>query len=162
LKNFLLQYCRYNRWANERLLDFMISNCSDEQINREIMSSFPSIRKTLLHTWGAESLWLLRLQGESPMTWKWMDYEGSLVELKAEILGNNSNCNLFLEQKNEDFFNSLLSYQTLDGTHYTTPVSGVIQHCMNHSTFHRGQIVTMLRQLGFTKLIATDLIAFLR
>jgi len=162
LKDLLLQYCHYNRWANERLLDFICTRCSDEQVNREIVSSFSSIRKTLLHTWGAESIWLLRLQGESPGTWKWMDHSGTLDELRQEILGIDSDWIRVVEKSSDDFLQSALSYQAVDGTPYSNPVSGIIQHCINHSTFHRGQLVTMLRQLGFTKLVATDLIAYLR
>jgi uncharacterized damage-inducible protein DinB len=37
----------------------------------------------------------------------------------------------------------------------------ILQHVVNHSTYHRGQIATMLRQLG-TKAIPTDLIAYHR
>ncbi len=41
-------------------------------------------------------------------------------------------------------------------------VAEAVLHCMNHSTFHRGQLITIFRQLGFKKLFSTDLIAFSR
>jgi uncharacterized damage-inducible protein DinB len=54
MKDLLLKYVKYNLWANQRMLDFIQEFCNDEQLNREITSSFPTIRKTLLHIWGAE------------------------------------------------------------------------------------------------------------
>ncbi|MBK6840509.1 MAG: hypothetical protein IPG90_21225 [Bacteroidetes bacterium] len=75
---------QYNLWANQRLLDIISEHCSDEQLNRELVSSFPTIRKTLLHIWGAESVWLIRLNGSSPNAWTWMQYEGSQDELKKK------------------------------------------------------------------------------
>jgi len=38
----------------------------------------------------------------------------------------------------------------------------MIMHCMNHSTYHRGQIITLLRELGATEIPGTDMIAYIR
>lgn len=162
MKKLLLSYLTYNLWANRRLLDFMLDNCNDEQVHQEIQSSFSSIRKTYLHVWGAESVWLMRMQAESPASWIWMDYTGSLSELRKEILDNNEKWIAFVERVSEAQLSEPLEYQTLDGKKHSNSRADIIMHCMNHSTFHRGQLITMLRQLGFTKLVATDYIAYLR
>ena len=52
-----------------------------------------------------------------------------------------------------------LSYRLLNGTESTQPLWQLVQHLANHSTYHRGQVIAMLRQLG-AKAVATDLVAF--
>ncbi|MBP6403902.1 MAG: DinB family protein [Bacteroidia bacterium] len=162
MREMLLKYVQYNLWANQRLLDIISEHCSDEQLNRELVSSFPTIRKTLLHIWGAESVWLIRLNGSSPNAWTWMQYEGSQDELKKEILNNDQAWIDFVQDKDEKFLSAVFDYKTLDGKEYSSKRSETIHHCMNHSTFHRGQLVTMLREVGITNLVSTDFIAFCR
>ena len=162
MKNLLLKYVKYNLWANQRTLDFIQEFCTDEQLNQEITSSFPTIRKTLLHIWGAESIWLIRLNGTSPTTWTWMDFQGTQAELRSVILENDQAWIDFIESKDEKYFEDKFDFKTLDGTSYSSGRMEAIQHCMNHSTFHRGQLVTLLRQVGATKLPATDFIAYCR
>jgi uncharacterized damage-inducible protein DinB len=162
MKDLLLQYVKYNLWANERLTDFICNNCTEEQAYRDIVSSFSSVRQTLLHIWGAESFWLLRLNGTSPEKWTWMEFEGTITELQKNILNNDRDWVNFIGEADIDFLSSEFSYKNLSGKEFTDKVSNAILHCMNHSTFHRGQLVTLLRQLGFTKLIPTDYVEFCR
>lgn len=162
MKTLLLPYVRYNQWANDRLLNFISANCSNEQLNTEMKSSFHTICTTLLHIWGAESIWLMRLKGESPTTWKWMEFQGTLADLFGEMIAVGKEWVDFVETCGDAFLSSNFHYKTLDGKEHTSRVCDAIQHCINHSTFHRGQLVTMLRQLGFTKLVSTDFIAFTR
>lgn len=162
MKNLLLRYVKYNYWANQRLLEFIAANCTEEQLQMELVSSFPGIRKTLLHTWGAESIWLMRLQGTSPGTWTWMEFKGTQAELQSQFLENDQHWIDFVESKDENYLQGMFAFKTLDGTEHTSSRSEAIHHCMNHSTFHRGQLVTLLRQAGATKLPATDFIAYCR
>ncbi len=162
MRTTLVRYVKYNAWANQRLLDLISEQCSDVQLNRELISSFPTIRKTLLHIWGAESVWLLRLQGTSPSTWSWMDFTGTQEELKKVMLENDRNWLDFIESKDENYLYATFDYKAIDGTAYASSRVEAIHHCMNHSTFHRGQLVTLLRQVGITKLPSTDYITFSR
>ena len=56
MKELLQQYAAYNIWATKLLTD-RINKLSDEEINRQIISSFPSLYKTLQHMWLAEEVW---------------------------------------------------------------------------------------------------------
>lgn len=161
MKDLLLRYVLANRWANERLLDVVLP-LTEEQHNQELTSSFSTLRKTLLHIWGAESAWLLRLHDVSPTIWKWMDYTGTMKELKRDMLDIDDKWIEYVGILDEDLLEASFSYNSLDGKPFSNLRAEVIQHCMNHSTFHRGQLVTMLRQLGVTKIPATDFIAFCR
>lgn len=55
----------YHCWARERLLD-AVALLNPEQFTRSINSSFPSVRATLVHLYGAECVWIARWHGESP------------------------------------------------------------------------------------------------
>src|ERR1700741_4907820 len=54
MKEILLNYTRYNAWANARIID-LLKNLSDEELDRELGGSFPSVRATAYNIWGAES-----------------------------------------------------------------------------------------------------------
>ena len=91
-----------------------------------------------------------------------MEYTGSMSELRHEILNNDEKWVEFIQTIQEADLEKKFTYNTLDGKSYTNIVADAVLHCINHSTFHRGQLITLLRQLGFTKLEPTDYIAYLR
>ena len=162
MKEFLLEYIRYNDWANKRITKFILDNCSAEQVDREIKSSFPSLIKTLLHIWGAESIWLQRLKGDSPEVWKGSTFSGSVQELCVEISQTDQHFIDFAESCGEAFLLSPFAYKNLEGKEFTNSRADAILHCVNHSSFHRGQLITLLRQLDFAQLTSTDYIAYRR
>lgn len=160
MKTLLLQYIHYNAWANEKLARFL-TGIDPQLLDRELKSSMPTIRKTALHVYDAQFIWLERMHGRSLADWP---SKTLAPELAFDELVKHSK--LFIaemESRDESFFESVCSYQNLKGDTFSTPVSGIIMHCMNHGTFHRGQIVTMLREVGVTEGIPqTDYIAYLR
>jgi uncharacterized damage-inducible protein DinB len=60
MKQLLTSFTQYAYWANERLLPVIMALTEDEQ-QQAIVSSFPSIHKTLLHIWDANTIWWQRL-----------------------------------------------------------------------------------------------------
>ena len=61
MKPILFDYTQYNVWANALLID-LLKNLNDEQLDQDLGGSFDTVRKTLYHIWGAESIWMQRLQ----------------------------------------------------------------------------------------------------
>ena len=88
MKKMIAQYAAYNLWANQRLVE-VINNLSDEQTERHIESSFPTIQKTLLHLWDVEDIWWQRLKLSENQVWKSEDYKGSLMELTNHLLAQS-------------------------------------------------------------------------
>ncbi len=158
----LLPYTRFNLWANDLLLSLIESGLPDELLDREIISSFPSLRKTIYHIWDAEFIWIKRLNGESLTSGPGGNFSGKFSEAKAQIR--------FLDQEFIDFVLNIddekavsnFTYKNVAGTAFTNPVWQSIHHCMNHSTYHRGQMVTMMRQLGMKEIPSTDFISYCR
>ncbi len=158
----LLIYTQYNYWANELLLSVIEKEMTDKMLDKEIISSFPSLRKTVYHLWDAEFIWLKRLTGESLNNWPSKNFNGTFFEAKEKILLIDKLFIEFVEKLNVEKLSELFTYKNVEGKIFSNPMWESVHHCMNHSTYHRGQIVTMLRQLGITKIPSTDFITFCR
>lgn len=151
----------YNYWANHRLLE-IIETLAQEQFTKDLGSSHGGIQGTLVHTMGAEEIWLKRWKGESPATFysaedfptiEALSNQWEMVEM--EMMGF---CHLL---KTEEDIKKSISYKNLKGEAFSQPLWQLMQHLVNHSTYHRGQIVTMLRQIG-VKPVGTDLVTYFR
>lgn len=162
MKELLLQYANYNIWANKLMIDAMLK-LEEAQVDREIISSFPSLRKTVYHTWSGEFVWVQRLQQVAQPVWLAGTYTGSFAEACQDwqrvsgALAEQVN-----SYKDELALQQLVPYHDLKGNPHATRVCDMLNHVFNHSTYHRGQLVTMLRQLGVSEIPNTDLIAFVR
>lgn len=162
MKELLIQMAKYNIWANRRMIEVMLT-LSDEQLDQEIASSFPSIRKTVYHMWSAELIWLERLLLRENPIWAESVFMGSFA--KACENWERTSAEL-LEFTNKQFddrgFDHITEYYDRKKQTHKTPVKIILQQVFNHATYHRGQFVTMLRQTGITQIPQTDLIAFTR
>ena len=162
MKQMLVEYARFNLWANENLIS-LFRSVDDALISQHVMSSFPSIRQTLLHLWDAESLWLERLNGYSPTVFPSKHFNGSNAEVFDVVLKSSISLVQFVENKPAPFYRDNCTFRTLsDGVEQTQMVREMILHCVNHSTFHRGQLVMMCRQLNLIPIPRTDYIIFSR
>jgi uncharacterized damage-inducible protein DinB len=149
----------YNSWANHRVLEACVP-LSPEQFSRDLKSSFPSVRATLEHIMWAEKLWLERWRGSSA--------SGSSAESFADLAGLRARWNQ-IEADLQGFVRGLspadldrvVEYRNTKGVAFSNPLHEMLRHLVNHGSYHRGQVTTMLRQLGAAAL-ATDLIAFYR
>lgn len=149
----------YNVWANKRIAE-ILKPLDAELLDKPVISSFPSIRKTVYHLWDAEFIWLKRLEGESLDYWpsKQLDNDTSI----ESFVSVSENILELARENNDDWLNVVCNYSNMKGHKFSTPRFQVLLHVMNHSTFHRGQLVTMLRNVGVDELQPTDLIAYLR
>jgi len=157
----LIQLCNYNVWANDRICSY-IKEAGLSVADEEMSSSFPTIRKTLYHLWDAQEIWYKRLLGESPNTWPSHYFNGTLEEAIAAIHHSSVDFVRFIENLPENGHLASVEFKSIDGTSYFNTVEEIIMHVMNHSTYHRGQLITMLRTAGFTAVGSTDMIRYFR
>lgn len=151
----------YNIWANNLVEDW-VSRISLDQWETPIVSSFGSIAATILHITGAEKVWLDRLNYADPIGWLPTEFKGSREELLATWSHASAGLKQFLENFDEARMMENISFKRINGDAYLMPYYQVFAHVFNHSTFHRGQVVTLLRQVGFTDVGSTDLLGFYR
>lgn len=155
------KHLAYNTWANTKIAE-VLRAVSDEIYFKENKSSFPSIAKTVLHIWGAQFIWLKRMQGESLTTWPNDDNQNNKNGQLDGLIQSSQDIFSFIVSKDEVFLSSLYSYTNMKGEPFRDSVEDSLFHVVNHSTYHRGQIITMLREAGVTKVAGTDLIHYLR
>ena len=159
MKEILVNYTEYNLWANTKLLD-VLKGIEPSLLDKELKSSFPSLRKTMHHIWGGQEVWLQRLSGKSLTSFP--EPINDLAEFRKAFVACSQSYIDLVKEKDEKYFTQVCSYKAFVGTSYTNTHWEMIMHCMNHSTYHRGQIVTMLREVGLTTIPSTDLMGYFR
>jgi uncharacterized damage-inducible protein DinB len=153
------QLVAFNRWANERFFE-ALSQLPAELYGRDLRSSHGGIHGTLAHLITAERGWLYRWQGKSESSMAAIGHMHSLAELRAFWENICAEMSQFLASLDDQKLQAMLSTTARTGS-YTMPYWQMIQHVVDHSSYHRGQIVTMLRQLGVTP-PSTGLLRFYR
>ena len=151
----------YTEWANERIVE-CVRGLSVEQYARTVPSSFPTIRDTLAHIVMAEWIWLRRWKGESPSEPpQWLSAEPPLDVVVENLRAIERERAELLDALNDADLQNDLSYRNMAGDPYANRLGELMSHVVNHSTYHRGQLTTMIRQVGATP-PSTDLVNFLR
>jgi uncharacterized damage-inducible protein DinB len=151
----------FHYWARDRILD-AVEPLMPEQFTRDLGNSFRSIRDTLAHTYGAEWVWYSRWQGVSPTAFQPFDRFGDVATIRTAWTEHEKKVRAFVAGLDEDGINRRFDYTLFNGTASTSVFWQMLQHVVNHGTYHRGQVTTMLRQLGAAPPKSTDLIAFYR
>ena len=144
----LKNYCKYNTWANQKIATYILS-AGEVIADHELLSSFSTIRKTMLHIWDAQLIWMARLNGQSFNSWPSKDFKGSLEDACLGLVADSTEFEI-LAEKISGAASQRFTYKNQEGSEFTNTAEEIIMHCMNHGTYHRGQIITMLRQAGFT------------
>ncbi len=161
MKEILKQYATYNAWANQRLNELIIT-LPEEQLQKNIASSFTSIHKTLLHIWDAESIWWQRMKLSEQVIWPGTIREYSTKEVANELFQQDRQWAEWVSKATEAALNHVFAYQNSKREQFKQPIFQMLLHVFNHGTYHRGQLVTMLRQLDVAKIPATDFIVWSR
>lgn len=148
----------YNRWANGRVLE-VLSHLTPEEFTRDMGNSFRSLRDTAVHIMGAEWIWLSRCKGTSPKALPTSNDYPAVEHVRNHWAGIENGWKEFVTGLTENSLKTPITYLNLKGETYTYPLWQILQHLVNHSTYHRGQITTLLRQLG-ARPVSTDFLAF--
>jgi len=149
---------KYNDWANHRITS-ATRPLDNSAFTRNLGNSFGSVRDTLAHIWWAEWIWLERWQGRSPRQAVVFSDFPNVDALEKRWTEVERNRQSFLERLTDDMLSRRIAYQNLADQRWEYSLGQMMQHLMNHSTYHRGQIVTMLRQLG-AKSVSTDYLLY--
>jgi uncharacterized damage-inducible protein DinB len=146
----------YNYWARDRMLE-ALEQLSTEQFTRDVGGSFASA-----HMLGAEIVWYMRWQGESPGVMPKPDRFADLAALRAEWREHEAKMRAFLGSLGQGDVERVYAYKLTTGPTGESPFWQMLQHLVNHGTYHRGQVTTLLRQMGVKPPQSTDMIGFYR
>lgn len=160
LKELLLQLAAYNVWANHRITD-LINGLDIQLQNTNIESSFGNLRGTIQHMANAESIWWQRMKlVELPYAFD--DQDMSLELMNKKLLEFSNQWKEWIEKSASNALEHEFLYHNTKKEQFKQPVYQMLLHLFNHQTYHRGQLVIMLKQLGVEKIPPTDFIVWSR
>jgi len=145
-----------------KIITERIAQLPADIIQKEMNSSFGSIYKTVVHLMDAESIWWQRLKLQEHVEWPGVNFKGNFEELSKQLLFLSKQWNDWVINANEVNLTHVFGYQNSKKEFFKQPVYEMLLQLFNHQTFHRGQLVTMIRQNGIDKIPATDFIVFSR
>jgi len=151
----------YHYWARDRVLE-AVRPLSTEQYDRLVENSFGSIHATLVHIYAAEWISYSRWIGESPKALVSAETYPDVPSLEQAWQELEVKVRAYLESLGEEGLTRLYDYRLINGQASRSVFWHMLQHVVNHATYHRGQITTLLRQVGATPPQPTDLIAYYR
>lgn len=150
--SLMKNYVHYNLWANTTLVNWLRTK-EEDVLEKAVLSSFAGIKPILVHIWQTERYWLSILKREAPV--EYTEFSGSLEDAFTVLLEQSAAV--------AEFVNSLGEEEIEEVTVIVSPWFQsdfknleYIMHCCNHSTYHRGQVINIGRNLGFTDAPMTD------
>jgi uncharacterized damage-inducible protein DinB len=159
LKEFLELFA-YNGWAQRTIFD-AVATLSDEQYFRDLKSSYGGVHGTLCHMVWAEQLWLHRWKTmPNPLVAQGTDLR-SLAEVRQRWETVEGQRAAFVAGLSDDRLDDTRLVKASTGGEYVHTFRQMFRPFINHASYHRGQIVTFLRQLGAAP-PSTDLILYYR
>jgi uncharacterized damage-inducible protein DinB len=156
--NLLLDY---NYWARDRLLE-AVDALSTEQFTRDMGNSFGSVRDTIAHICDAEFIWLSRWKGQQPTGFRSSDRIPDLAAARKEWAELENGVREVVGNLGAGGVQRTFEYRDFKGAARSDVFRETLQHVVNHGSYHRGQVTTMLRQLGAAPPKYMDLIVFFR
>jgi uncharacterized damage-inducible protein DinB len=138
----------YNYWARDRQLE-ACGALTEEQFLRPMGNSFSSLRDTLAHLLVVEWAWHERFRGRSPRSLpSWLEELRNLPALRERWAPVEQDLRNYVAGLDTQALACPLTYINLKGETWTYPLWQALFHLINHQTYHRGQVTTLLRQLG--------------
>lgn len=154
LKHLMINYARYNAWANETLINWLNTK-PEERLTEEVPSSFPSIIKTFNHILAVQEFWMAVISETPQESQRYMAQTFDNEEIKSSLIAQSKVMADYIAGLSDD---ALMTKVYLDTPWVkgTLPRYEFIHHLFNHSTYHRGQVTTIGRNLGLTDAPMTD------
>jgi len=152
----LLELYEYNEWANEKTIASLRALPEADYV-REQGGGWPSLRATFVHLAGATDAWAERFSGRDALV---LAKETDLPKLEDAVrvlLSAQEKHRNHLKNLTRDKLERPFSWKNLAGEVRAAPYEIVVRHVVNHQTYHRGQIASMVRRVG-GKPVATDMV----
>lgn len=138
---------RFNYWARDRQLEACAA-LTEEQFLRPMGNSFSSLRDTLVHLLQVEWIWLERWNGRAPKVWPSGAEFTGLAKVRERWQTVERDMFQFLGHVTEPDLRREISYVNFQGQTFTYALWRMMTHVLTHQAYHRGQVTTLLRQLG--------------
>ncbi len=155
MKELLRQLAAYNVWANQKIMDTVLL-LPEEKLTAELPSSFSSIHKTILHMWDAESVWWQRMKLHERCIAPSENFKGVTRDVVNGLMSQARLWEGWVNNASDLTLDHVFEYRNNKRELFKMPIYQMVTHVFNHDTYHRGQLVNMLRQSGVEKIQQTD------
>jgi uncharacterized damage-inducible protein DinB len=159
IKEYFVELAGYINWADNRVIEWLMQ-INEEQWNARSVSSFGSIRETAVHMVSAKKIWLDFWTGTSNPVYLSSEFKGTKEELILIWRKSSIDLERFIESYPEAHYSSEIAVIKPNGELSKVEFRKTFPHMVNHATYHRGQLVTQLRQAGFSDFLNTDLFTY--
>ena len=161
MKELLKQMAAYNVWAHQRIMDVILSLPEEKQL-AEIPSSFNSLHKTILHMWDAESVWWQRMKLHERTIAPSENFKGNTRDVVNGLMSQSKLWEGWVNNVSDHMLDHVFEFRNIKKEQVKMQTWQMLSHVFNHSTYHHGQLINMLRQLGVEKLPQTDFSLWVR
>jgi uncharacterized damage-inducible protein DinB len=155
-KKYFLALARYNNWSDNFTIEWL-KEINDEQWEQPIESSFSSIKRTAIHMVSAKKIWIDFWTKVPKPVYLSTEFKGTKNELIELWQKTSTDLKNFIENFPEENYLEPITFIYPNGRKGQMLFWETFSHFVNHATYHRGQLVTLLRQAGFTQFSNTDL-----
>ena len=154
IQQLMTNYAAYNRWANETLCNWL-AQYPVAIIEQTVPSSFNSAAATIVHLLETETFWLSFLRAAPHGQGQWQSIRCATAEALTRLPAQSAECAAYVGACTPQQLTQPcpLNQPWMQGV---LPRYEYIQHCMNHSSYHRGQVITIARLTGLTDPPNTD------
>lgn len=160
-RKYFSELADYTVWANNMVIDWLYQ-INDAQWEQVIVSSFSSIKQTTLHIVSAQKIWIDYWQNIPDPVFLSAEFKGTKNDLIAIWKKTSADVKNCIETYPEENYLQPIRFKWPGGGEGRMEFWQTFSHFINHTTYHRGQLVTLLRHAGFTKFSSTDLAAYYR
>jgi uncharacterized damage-inducible protein DinB len=158
-KEYFIELADYINWADHTVIEWL-TQINDEQWNRPAISSFESIKHTVIHMVSAKKIWVDTWTNAPAPVYLSKVFNGTKNELLNVWKNTSAELKSFIENYSETNYTNEIVIVKPNGETGKMEFRKTFPHMVNHATYHRGQLVTLLRQAGFTAFSNTDLFTY--
>ncbi|MEQ1758907.1 MAG: DinB family protein [Vicinamibacterales bacterium] len=151
----------FHYWARDRMFE-ALKSLTPEQFTQPSVGSFSSVRDTVVHTYSADWVWYSRWVGEAPTAMVDPTQFPDVASIAVAWDRLEEQARSLVSRLGESGIQRSIAYKTMDGHSQSQVFWQLAQHVVNHGSYHRGQVTTLLRQLGAPPPRSTDLITYYR
>ena len=144
---FLTGHLRFTRWASDRMLQAARA-LTKEELHRYLYSSYPSVHATLLHIFRSDRIWLSRVTAKPISPTEPGEESLTLDALEQKWHAVHDQFIAWASALSQQQIDGDLDYVNMKGEAHTLAIWQIVLHVVNHGSYHRGQLTTMLRQLA--------------
>lgn len=157
--DYITELTDYINWADDIIIGWLMQ-ITDEQWSQAALSSFGSIRETAIHLVSAKKIWLDFWTNAPAPEYLSKQFTGNRAELVTIWKKVSADLKDFIEKFPAEKYTDEVNVTKPNGEVSSMEFQKIVPHMVNHSTYHRGQLVTLLRQAGFSNFSNTDLFTF--